>query len=268
MDTEYKKLPISAIVTGYNEGYILEDCLKSISFCSNIKYVDQGSTDDSIKIAGKYCTEIIEHERVAIGEAIVAEYYKTEVNDWILITDPDERISHELYKDIENLFTNGMPDNIGGVVVPCIYYFKKHALKGTRWGGINNRLLLFHKDRCKMSDTVHAGRTISPPFEVFYIPYNGKNVDHHYWMISFSQLLEKHRRYLKLEAKSRDFMGFIATRKGIIKKPIKSFHSCFIKLKGYKDGLYGLILSCFWAWYDTNAEIRLYKYQKLHRKQS
>jgi glycosyltransferase involved in cell wall biosynthesis len=261
-NNRYKKIPISAIITGYNEGYLLDNCLKSITFCDNIIYVDQGSKDDSIEIAKQYCDEVIEHERVPLGEAIVAEYYKSVRHDWILITDPDEQISYELYKDIEELFTAGIPDNIGAILVPCIYYYKKHPLKGTRWGGIHSRMLLFHKDRCKMTGVVHAGRTVLPPYEPYWLPYNGKNVDHHYWMINFSQLREKHLRYLKMEAKSRDFMGFVASRKGIVKRPLKAFYSCFIKSKGYKDGFYGLLLSFFWAWYDTCAEIRLYKYQQ------
>lgn len=263
----YKKLPISAIVTGYNEGYLLEDCLKSISFCEDISYVDLGSTDNSKEIALRLGVTVIEHERVPMVEIIHKELCSQTKYEWVLIIDPDERISNELTSDIENLFKTGIPENIGGILVPCIYYFKKHALVGTRWGGINNRWLIFHKDRCRMTDVAHAGRTILPPFEPYYVPYNGKNVDHHYWMVSFSQLLEKHRRYLKLEAKSRDFMGFIASRKKILKKPFQAFYSCFITLKGYKDGLYGLILSCFWAWYDTVGEIRLYKYQTQQRKQ-
>lgn len=258
------KLPISAIVTGYNEGYILEDCLKSISFCEEIKYVDQGSNDNSIEIAKKYCTEVIEHERVAIGEAIVAEYYRTEKNKWILTIDPDERISSELYSDIKAVMDKGISDNVGAVLVPCIYYYKKHPLKGTRWGGIHQRWLLFHKERCKMSGIVHAGRTILPPYEPYYIPYTEKNVDHHYWMLSFKQLLEKHKRYLNMEGESRNHMGFVASRKEILKRPWKAFIFCFFKSKGYKDGIYGFILSLFWAWYDTSAEIKLYKYQ--HRK--
>ncbi len=260
------KLPISAIVTGYNEGYILEDCLKSISFCEQIKYVDQGSEDNSIEIAQKYCTEVIKHDRVHIGEAIVAEYYKSEKYDWILTIDPDERLSLEICLDIEKLFEEGISDNTGAILVPCVYYYKKHRLTGTRWGGIHSRWLIFHKDRCKMSGIVHAGRTVTEPYEPYFIPFTGKNIDHHLWMLSFKQLKEKHSRYLKLEGESRNFMGFVATKKKILKRPLKAFHSCFIKDKGYRDGFYGFILSCFWAWYDTTAEIKLYKYQKQHRK--
>lgn len=261
------KLPISAIVTGYNEGYILEDCLKSISFCDDIIYVDLKSADNSKEIATKQGATIIEHERVPMVEIIHEELQHKTKHDWILTIDPDERLSPEICLDIEELFEKGISDKIGAILVPCVYYYKKHRLVGTRWGGIHSRWLIFHKDRCKMSGIVHAGRTVSEPYEPYFIPFTGKNIDHHYWMLSFKQLKEKHSRYLKLEGESRNFMGFVASKKKILKRPLKAFHSCFIKDKGYKDGFYGFILSCFWAWYDTTAEIKLYKYQKQHRKQ-
>lgn len=259
-----KKYPISAIITGYNEGYILEDCLKSISFCEDITYVDLGSSDNSLEIAGKYSNTIIEHERVPMVEIIHQKMYKKTKYDWILIIDPDERISNELYKDLELMLQEGIANNIGAVLGPCIYYYKKHALKGTRWGGIHSRMILFHKDRCLMTDVAHAGRTVLDPYIPYFIPYTGKNVDHHFWMLSFNQLVEKHKRYLKMEGSSRNFMGFVAGRKDIVKRPFRAFYSCYIKSKGYKDGIYGLLLSFFWAWYDTAAEIELYKYQ--HKK--
>ncbi|MDU1889290.1 MAG: hypothetical protein E6767_01250 [Dysgonomonas sp.] len=265
IDIHRKKFPISAIITGYNEGYLLEDCLKSISFCEDITYVDLGSKDNSIDIAKQFGAHILEHEHVPMVEIIHKELSKDTKYEWILIIDPDERISDELYPDIEKILEEGIPENIGAILVPCIYYYKKHALKGTRWGGIHTRMILFHKDRCRMTDIAHAGRHVLEPYIPYYIPYTGKNVDHHYWMLSFSQLLEKHKRYLKMEGESRNFMGFVASRKEILKRPIKAFYSCFFKAKGYEDGIYGIILSLFWAWYDTSAEIELYKYQQVNR---
>lgn len=260
------KLPISAIVTGYNEGYILEDCLKSIAFCDDIIYVDLQSEDNSKEIARKQGATIVEHERVPMVEIIHKELQYETKYEWILTIDPDERLSAEICLDIEKLFEKGVSGKIGAILVPCVYYYKEHRLIGTRWGGMHTRWLIFHKDRCKMSGIVHAGRTVSEPYEPYFIPFTGKNIDHHYWMLSFKQLREKHSRYLKLEGESRYFMGFAASKKKILKRPLKAFHSCFIKDKGYKDGVYGFILSCFWAWYDTTAEIKLYKYQKQHRK--
>ncbi len=257
-----RKISISALITGCNEGYLLEDCLKSISFCEDINYIDLESNDNSKDIAKSLGANVIEHERVPMVEIIHEEFYHKTRYDWILIIDPDERISPELQDEVISYFNTGIPESVGAVLVPCIYYYKKHPLKGTRWGGLHTRMLLFHRDKCRMTGIVHAGRTVLPPYEPYFIPYTGKNVDHHFWMVSFSQLREKHLRYLKKEAESRNFMGFVASKKNILKRPFRAFYSCFFKMKGYKDGFYGLLLSFFWAWYDTCAEIRLYKYQK------
>lgn len=264
LSVEQKKLPISAIVTGYNEGYILEDCLKSIAFCADIIYVDLQSGDNSRELAQKQGATVIEHQKVPMVEIIHEELQHKTKYDWILTIDPDERLSEEVCLDIKKLFEEGVSNDIGAILVPCVYYYKKHRLIGTRWGGLHSRWLIFHKDRCRMSGVVHAGRTVVEPYKPYFVPFTGKNLDHHYWMLSFKQLREKHQRYLRLEGESRNFMGFIATKKKILKRPLKAFYSCFIKDKGYKDGFYGFMLSCFWAWYDTSAEIKLYKYQKQH----
>ncbi|GAB6011780.1 glycosyltransferase family protein [Viscerimonas tarda] len=266
MDTKIEKLPISAIITGCNEAHLLEDCLQSISFCDTIKYVDLESVDNSVDIARKFANiDIIRHERVAIAEIIQMEYYKTEKHDWLLSIDPDERVDNGLYRDTVELFEKGIPENVGCVMAPCIFYFKKHPLKGTPWGGMNERIYLYNKHRYEIIGAVHSGRRLIEPYINYHIPYNGNNADHHYWMISYKQLFEKHRRYLKYEPQARYKNGFTTTLAKVIKTPFKAFKYSFYHKQGYKDGFTGLFLSLFWSWYQTSAEWGLYKYQKKNR---
>lgn len=256
------KLKISAIVVGCNEADLLEDCLKSIQFCEEIVYVDLESTDFSLEIAKKLTTQIISHNKVPMVELIHEEYVRHLQNEWILIIDPDERVSINLYNDIQSLFHQGIEDSIGGIYVPCLFYFKSHPLKGTPWGGSNYRLLIFNKNRYLISGRVHAGRSVIEPYKDYFLPYKDGNVDHHYWMMSYSQLIEKHKRYLKLEPASRYNSGMRSSRKRAYYTPIREFRYAFIEKKGYKDGLIGIFLSFFWAWYQFKAEIGLYKHQK------
>lgn len=260
-DVFHKKLPFSAIVIGCNEANILENCLKSITFCDEILYVDLESADNSIEIARKYATEIRSHKKVPFGEFVQGEVYKTMKHDWILIIDPDEVISYPLYEDIVRYFSEDIDDIIGGVDMPWLFYFKKHALLGTPWGGYNKRLLLLNKHKYEIKPLVHAGRIIIPPYQKDQISYANGNVIHHYWMSGYKQLYEKHRRYLVFEPESRYNKGIKASVKSVLKNPFKSFRYAFFSTKGYKDGLIGLFLSLFWVWYQFQVELRLYKYQ-------
>jgi glycosyltransferase involved in cell wall biosynthesis len=258
-----EKLKISAIVVGYNEIKQLEGCLKSISFCDEIIYFDLGSTDGSTNLAEKYCTKIIQHEKVPGCEWIHAKYYKSTKYDWILIIDPDEVISNKLSLEIISIFNkNTNLDCTAAIEVPEKYYFRDQILIGTPWGIDKFRILIVNKNRFLFLPLVHLGRKVLNGYETFRINLNGDNFVHHFWMTSFFQLYQKHKRYLLNEGKSRFEAGQRVNIKLILYSPFKQFLVSFILMKGYKNLFIGLFLSLFWAWYQTSAAIRLYRIQK------
>lgn len=136
------KLPISAIVVGLNEGHLLADCLNSISFCSEVLYYDLGSKDDSISIAKKLDAEIRPYQPIPFVEMLHAKEVNHTRNDWVLIIDPDERITSSLGAKIIDLFQNESIDqSIGAITASIQYYFKKRPLSGTPWGAITEELV-------------------------------------------------------------------------------------------------------------------------------
>jgi len=262
------KLPISAVIVTFNEEKYLEESLKSIGFCEEIIVVDLGSTDKTIEIAEKYATKIVHHDRVPIVEQIHVEIHNFVKNKWCLITDPDEITSDTLRDDLINLFKEILrnDDKIGAVIVPWVFFFKKRRLKGTIWGGINERVYLVHLDRFVFSGSVHRGRKVKEGYLSYNIKYDPErdNVIYHYWMQTYRQLIQKHKRYIQQECEYRYKMGEKSSLKTIIIKSLGSFKSCFWNRKGYKDGVVGLFLSVFWAWYTTKSDICLYKINRLN----
>jgi len=258
------KLPISAIIVGLNEAIHLEKCMPPLAFCDEILYFDLGSTDNSREIAIDYGAIVINHDRVDTCEWIHTKYANTTKHNWILITDPDEVISQELIADIFNLFHGNklVEENIGAVTAPWVFYFKNRKLEGTNWGGINRRILLANNKYFEFSPLVHVGRNVRDDYEIYEIEFNGKNYIHHFWMTSYAKLLEKHARYLRNEGEARYKTGRRATIKEILKEPFKSFKYSFWHRKGYKDGVTGLFLSIFWAWYESSAKLKNYSYQR------
>jgi len=256
------KLPISAIVVGYNEQKLLEKCLPQLSFCDEILYFDLGSSDDSIATATKFGAKITLHEKVDSCEWIHTKYADKTKNEWVLITDPDEIIGPGLIDSIFQLFNTGITKNIGSITAPWIFYFKGKKLTGTNWGGINRRVLLVNNKRFEFLPLIHVSRQLLKGYEQYDILYNDDNYISHFWMESYYKLIEKHLRYLRNEAEARYFIGRTVTFKNIIKEPYRAFRYSFITKKGNKDGFKGLFLSFFWAWYETSAQLRTYFYQK------
>ena len=257
------KLPISAIVVGLNEGELLRKSLPKLNFCDEILYFDLGSNDYSIKIAEDNHATVINHERVLMCECIHSKYYKITKHQWVLIIDPDEILSEELVKQVENTFTSGLEKqtDIGCISVPWIFFFKKKKLKGTVWGGTKSKILLINNQRFDFRPLVHVGRELQVGYKSMEIPFEGNNQINHYWMTSFSSLFEKHKRYLKNEGEARYKTGQKTTLLKIVLEPVRAFKTCYIDRKGYKDGFIGIFLSLFWCWYQTTSAIQLYKYQ-------
>jgi glycosyltransferase involved in cell wall biosynthesis len=262
------KLNISAIVVGLNEGDLLSKCLSGLSFCDEIVYFDLESTDNSIEIAKSYGAKIIKHEKVPGVEWIHAEYAKKLKHDWVLFTDPDEYIDPILQKEIITVFPY-LENHIGAIKVPIQFYFGMNQLKGTNWGGRNQRILMANTNRFIFEKRVHSGRILLENYEFYTIIYNKGNILHHYWMRNFKQLFEKHKRYLSKEGESRyNINNRINNPLELFFVPLISFRNCFFQNKGYKDGYVGLFLSFFWAWYQTLANIELFKYQIKKNKET
>jgi hypothetical protein len=255
------KLSISAIVVGFNEGSLLENCFNSLNFCDEIIYYDLGSEDNSIEIAKAYSVKCIPHERVPLVEYIHAKYYKVTKHDWILIIDPDEVVSNHLSNEIIRLFSDGISSEIGSLSARWLFYFKKRPLSGTAWGGEKEKVFIIHKERFVFTRNVHYGRHLIEGYVNLSIKDSRVNVIHHYWMRSYTTLFKKHFRYLKYEAIARFNNGQRTTFRQLLKvTAIEFYYSFFIK-KGFRDFGIGLFLSIFWSFYQTVSHIKLYFHQ-------
>jgi len=257
------KLPISAIVVGFNEGDLLRNCLPPLTACDELLYFDLGSKDDSIAVAQSFGATVIRHERVPAVEWFQAEYASRTRHPWILITDPDEVLAEGLINEIGGLLDRGSLDpEVGAVDAPWQFYFGRRRLQGTPWGGANKRTVLVHRDRFIFRPRVHTGREIRPGYRILELPPRASNLIHHYWMRDLPQLLEKHRRYLRQEGQSRFTRGERTSVAGLVAEPWRAFRYSFFAKGGYRDGFLGTFLSLFWAWYQTAARFELWRFTR------
>lgn len=256
-----EKTGITGFVVGFNEEALLKKSLTNLQGLNQLIYVDLNSSDNSVEVAKSLSASVIHHDRVPIVEIIHSKLLPVCAYDWILITDPDEVVDEDLKTQLMALAADN-PSDIGMVIAPWRFYFKNHPLKGTIWGGKNYRVVLINRNRVEFSAQVHRGRNLVDGFKQYVIEENGNNIIHHYWMLSYKQLIEKHRRYIKREGESMYSNGYRFNLWSFIKLPVSAFRECFIIKKGYKDGIIGFNLSLFWAWYKISAYISLYQFQK------
>ncbi|MEG0027736.1 hypothetical protein [Aurantimicrobium sp.] len=259
---EESLIGVTAVVVGLNESKDLALCLPNLENFVKLIYVDLGSADDSLDVAEKFADETLILGPVPTVEEVHHKIMPTLIDTWVLIMDPDEVIDPSLKEYLKTNLHILKDPHLGAIYAPCRYYFRSKPLKGTPWGGLNERLILAQTSRFTFSERIHQGRQLIPGFNEFRIPHTQDLVVHHYWMKSWSQLINKHKRYLEKEGRTRFDSGERTSLRIIFIHPLKEFYISYIIHSGFRDGVTGLLLSGFWSWYQTSAQIRLWKFQK------
>lgn len=236
-----------------NEAKALERFFKHHSWADEIIVVDSGSTDDTEEICKKYSRRIIKYPLGANHNKRSAFIVPQVKSDWFFFIDPDEFISDELRKEIEGVL-NDESNIYQAFEIKRINFFMDTPLRRGGWSGYG--LKFFRKDSVSFPlDAFHEKPVIKGKVgrlkgEVFH--YSNPNI---YWM------LEKFNYISEFDDKEYfNRYGILSDKKFkrlLISRPFKNFWKCYIKKKGYKEGLVGFIYAAMiWA-FDV---IRICKY--------
>ena len=94
-------LSISAVVLSHNEAANLPRCLRALRDCAEVVVVDDGSTDDSPRVAAECGARVVVHPFVSFADqrnwAMDAAGLR---HDWVLHLDADEVVTPELLGEI------------------------------------------------------------------------------------------------------------------------------------------------------------------------
>ena len=223
---------ISVIIITKDEEQLIEDCLKSVGWADEIIVVDSGSKDRTLEITKKYTDNIFfnEWKGFASQKDFALGLAK---NDWVLSIDADERISSKLKEEIEK---NDFLQYDGYFIQRENYFFKKH-ITTCGWGR-DRQLRLFRKSKTKLTNRlVHEG------FEVDGTIGNLKNPVIHFTFNSIEKTISKINHYSTLEALEKYKTKKKITGGTILSHGVSSFMRSFISLRGYKDGVHGMMIS-------------------------
>lgn len=132
-------MKLTGIVIAKNEEKKIADCLKSLDFCDEVIVIDDGSTDNTAKIAQEHMAKVISHKAADFSELRNFALEKAS-GEWILYIDADERVSHELAENIKQVLGGSNP-YAAYLLQRKNYYFGKY-----QWPYIERLERLFIKE--------------------------------------------------------------------------------------------------------------------------
>ena len=302
------KLPVSVLIPAKNEELNLPACLESVARADQILLVDSQSEDRSVEIAQQYGAEVIQFYYSGTGdkkknwslknldpdnphrEIESGKFFR---HEWVLIVDSDERITPELWTEIEQVIKNSQYN--GYYLNRKVVFLGKWLRHGGKYPDWNLRLFKHKLGRYEDLGISNVGNTGDNEIHEHVVLQDGSKagfLKHDMDHIDFRDLyqwLARHNRYLNWEAAFYDKLlkgelpeveiaGPIwkkgprrtrLLRKIWIRLPLRSllrFILTYVFLLGFLDGKAGYMYARLLSQYEYQITVKLYELRKFGGK--
>lgn len=190
-----ESLPISAVVLSHNEAGNLPRCLRALRDCAEVVVIDDGSTDDSPRIAAECGARVMVHPFASFADQ--RNWAMDEAglrNDWVLHLDADEVMTSVALEEIRNRLPSLAPGSVG--------YLARQVMLGERWLRFSADYPVYvprlvHREGPRYAMRGHGETLAVPPESAVYF-------DEPMWHYTFSkgwaEWRARHLRYAAAEA--------------------------------------------------------------------
>lgn len=253
------KQTLSVVISAFNKEKSLDRCLKSVRELSDeIIVVDNESQDKTVEVAKKYTKKIFSAPNKLMLNTNKNLGFSKASGDWILNLDDDEEVTPVLAKEISTIIRSS-PSQNGFWLKRKNYSFGKWIQHGIWWP--DKQIRLFRR-RFGQFPCVHiheyikvdglVGELIEP-----YIHYNYETVH---------QYLTKIDRASTSEALTLAELNYQLVWYDAIRFPVSDFIKIYFAQEGYLDGLHGLVLALFQAFYSFCTFAKYWEMKKFEER--
>lgn len=250
------RLPISAIVTTFNEVDQIAECLASLSWADEIFVIDSFSTDGTVELVRAKFPDVVVRQHEYFGSAAQKNYGIDQVNhDWILIADADERVTPELQREIEKTLA-GPPEYWAYSIGRRNFIMGKEV----RYSGLQRdrvRRLLHRRHARYPNRRVHTDLSVDGAVGFL----KGKFL--HNYIRSFDHMIEKMTRYGVWGGTQLFLEGRKTTQWEIFSHTAAKFLRDYVLNLGFLDGIRGLISVGMHAFYTFWKYCKLWEFSEL-----
>jgi (heptosyl)LPS beta-1,4-glucosyltransferase len=230
---------LAAVVLTLDEAANIGPCLQSLAWADVRVVVDSGSGDDTVAQARALGAQVFVRafdnyagQRNAALDLVEAR--------WIFFVDADERATPALAGEIHQAIQDPQYD---GWWVPRENYIVGRRLRSAGWWP-DYQLRLLRRGRARYDPTRPVHEVVLLDGAAGYL----HNPLIHFNYRSWRQFHEKQRRYARYEAAALRQRGVRPRPHNFVLQPWREFYRRFVVLRGYRDGIWGLRL-CLWLAY-------------------
>jgi (heptosyl)LPS beta-1,4-glucosyltransferase len=232
-----------AVILTKNEAQHIQPCIASlITWVDGVVVWDSGSSDATCELALAAGAWVVRRpfdnyatQRQTALDAICAA--------WILFVDADERATPALADEVQALIATA-PASLAGGWIPRRNFI---AGRETRGGGFapdyQLRLLRRGAAYYDQAREVHETVTLEGTSQTLQAPLL------HYNYANWSHFHKKQPFYARYEARILARRGIRPRPHNFVLQPWREFHRRLITLRGWQDGIHGLRLAFWLAWY-------------------
>jgi len=227
-------IPVSALITTFNEVDQIEECLKSVLWADEVRVVDSYSTDGTIELIRERFPQVRIEQHPYHGAASQMNFAADRAtNDWVLFVDADERVTPELRDEILDLLKTKPP--LWGYSIG-----RRNFMLGeeVHYSGLQRDRVtrLFHRQNARYPNRlVHTDLRVNGPIGRLNAPFL------HYYIRSFDHMIGKMTRYGRLGATQLYLDGRRTGVMGILTHTFAKFFRDYVVNLGFLDGAAGLI---------------------------
>ncbi len=237
---------LTAVILTLNEAEHIQDCIQSLSWTDRVIVFDSFSQDETVILAEAAGAIVLQSKFENYAQQRNAALAAVQT-DWVFFVDADERGTPELAPEIRHVISER--SEMG-------WYIPRHNIifgKLTRGAGWypDFQLRLFKHGKVHYERPVHEVAEVDGSIgylEKPLIHYNYRDKVH------FQKTQQAYSTYEASILKQQDIHP---RPQNYFLQPWRQFWWRFVNLKGYQDGLHGLRLSLYMAYYEW------VKYRKL-----
>jgi len=241
---------LSALISVHNEEKQLKECLERLDFADEIVVVLDRCTDGTRSIAERFTDQVIEGAWEIEGDRRNAAIQACN-GEWIVEVDADERVSDELAKELQAVINHS---NFSWHEIPVDNYVGKRLVR-YGWGASYGKAA--YPGLFKKGSKVWGRQRVHPSlsWQGRKGPMLTNRIDH-YVDRDISDMIKRLNSYSTARAKDLIESGEIGSTLSNLRRFFSRFIKCYFFRKGYKEGVYGLIIAICAGLYPLISHIK------------